>query len=566
MINKKITITLLLSSFLSWSTCYSEDKITKALLDLANALHTEKKIEEALEYYQKVLERDPTNLDSLLHLGKLYLYSKKEYSTAMQFFEKRLCIEPNCGKTMFELAIALEKNKDLEKATNHYQKVIQLDPHFIKAYEHLVNIYIQKNNKIQAIALCKKVLKIDAHFLNIQKKLINLLTQTKQYHEAIKYCNILIKKQSNNSAYKIKKAHLFILLNKIDEALTLFNEVHKKHPNNPSIIYNIAYLYKKKGEYEKAINLYKKTISLDPKNRNAYLGISNAYLALGHFTLGFKFLDAYNTKKETNFRLRTPEEIKGKKILIQADLLLDDMIQYLRYVKKIKEVGADKVFVQTPGNLVPLFQECLYVDKVLNLHKKEMEGFNKFIPISSLPHLFEITLESITDDCPYLYPPKDLVAVWKEQLKHDNNLKIGIYIPKNTDLPIAELMQIANLENISIYILNNINNADYLKNIKNTNIVHVLGKGLGINETDILQTAAIIQNMDIMITGDSYVAHLAGAMGCSVWVILPYITNWRWMTKRSDSPWYSSMKLFRQTEDGSWQQAINDILASIQKL
>jgi len=561
---KLFKIFLISSCFIS-SMCYcnntpQEDKITKALLSLAEALRAEKKIDEALSYYNQVLERDPTNLVSIFGLGKIY-QSKKEYPKAIEYFTKKLNVAPNSSKTELELAKTYEQNKNLDEAITHYKKALSIDSLSIKAITGLAHA-LSKNKEInKAIDMCKKGLRIDKTSVTIRRKLIDLLTKKKNYQEAIHHCDILIQTQKNNASFKLKKAHLLILGEKTNEALKLFRQLDKSFPNNPSIVYNIAYLYKKKGEYEKAINLYQQVIKKEPKNRNAILGISDAYLALGHLKLGFKYLDMYNGNHTNRLRLKNLNNIKGKKILLQAEWLPEDMILYARFIKKLKEAGATKVVTQTPRNLVGLLKKCCpEIDVVLNLHKKESTTFNAFAPISSLPHLFEITLKTIPAACPYMEAPQVLVDAWQEKTKHNPKFKIGIHIPSYAEVPIEQIMEIANLDHISLYVLHNVQDK-HLKRVDSSKVVHVCGKGFGGTEQDFLDMAAIIKTMDLIITSDSYVAHLAGALGQPVWVILNKVAKWQWMTKRSDSPWYPTMKLLRQKEDDSWDDTIADLLA-----
>jgi len=184
----------------------------------------------------------------------------------------------------------------------------------------------------------------------------------------------------------------------------------------------------------------------------------------------------------------------------------------------------------------------------------------------SLLKIFETTLENVPCDIPYIHPPRKLVDYWEKKLKHDKKLKVGIFAPKSSGIPIEDLIKIANIENISAYILHNANNTEFLQELNFDKMVHICGNGFSEDANDLLHIAALMKNLDLVICCDSTVAHLAGAIGTPVWVMLPSVANWRWMTELDYSPWYSTMRLFRQPEQGNWKAVITDIIGHLQEI
>jgi len=566
------TITIFFTLLLVSHNLFCEDnetninRLEKAYFELAEVLRSEKQIDESLAYYQKVLHLNPAHLATLLGIGKLYLTHKKEYDKAIEYFQQRLLIDPTCGQTTFFLGEALDKQKKIDEAIIYYENAISHDPTLINAYERLIDALSKKGNTKQAIEICNKALKKNPEKTSILRKLIDFLIKEKKYSQALKKCEILIKLQPANHNMLIKKAQILSLDKNDTEALKIFETLNKKHPKNPGITYNIALLSKNSGKYERAINMYQKALELNPKNRAPLLGLFESYFALGYYKQAFKAIDLYNHRKKNSSQLKEITEIPGKTILIQGEWDTKTTIFFLRYLPLFKKEGARKVIVQAPAHLVPLVQNCNYIDKVLNINKKEIDNFNKYIPISSLPHFFKTTKKNIPSKTPYLKAPENQLTYWNEILQQDKKFKVGIYTPKASGIPLRSLMTVANREQVSAYILHKGNTKDYLHNISNDKLVHTFGKGFSEKSEDLEHLTAIMQNMDLIITHDCLIAHLAGAMNLPVWNLLPKTTSWQWMKQRSDSPWYPSMRLFRQKETGNWDDVVTEVLTAFDTL
>jgi len=543
------------------SFIHSKEKVEDAYCNLAEALREDKKPQEALQYYQKALSIDPTHMPAILGLGKFYLYDTNDTDKAIEYFEKRLCIKSDCHQTELLLAKAWEKKKEIDKAIDHYKKALTLNPKSIQTYKALAENLKKKNLTEDALQIYKKALQQNPKDTGIYIEIIELLMSKKRLKEALNYCNKLIAIEPHNDNHKIKKGHILSLLAMIDKAIDLFESLSKKHKNNPKMIYNLAYLYKKKSEYEKSVTLYKKVLELKPNNRKAVLGLSQSYLALGHFTLGWKFLNQYNTRKKIASRLTKVGDIAGKKILVQGEWNSEDMLQFVRYVTILKKYGANEIMLQAPGAIHALLKNCPYADKILNINQNQ--HFDRHIPITSLPNLFEAELKTIPCEIPYIYPSKDLCETWKNQLQYDKKFRVGIYMTKKSEIPLSTITQVATVKNISTYILSPVIENNCLQHVPQDVIVHVTGKGFSENDFDNL--AAIVKNMDLIVTCDSTVAHIAGALGVPVWVILPKIADWRWMKEGEENPWYPTMKLFRLQNNVNLQNIIDQMIKILSK-
>jgi len=567
----------------------AEEKLITAYYNLAQALldtQNTQNINLAIENYNKALELNPTHIASLINMGKIYLEHKNNYNKAIELFEKVLSINPpnnqnnksnKSNQVTYLLANAYVKKNNREQAITYYKKAIKQNPTHIAAYKELIKLFCDTKEYKAAIKVCNKALKKEPLNKEIRNKLIELLQADGQYDKALQYCNALIKEHPRDIKLQITKAQILTSHNKFAKAIPIFEQLSTLQPNNIKIIYNIGYLYKKIGAYEKAIHILTKVKNKDPNNKKARLSLGESYLALGYYKLGWKEIDAYNTKKLLPTKLKNLSEIAGKTIFIQSEWYPKDMVLLIRYAKLLKDMGAKAIIVQTLPQLAQLFQKCPYIDKVLILNKDKICPFDKFMQISSLPHLLGTTIETVPCEIPYLFPDKTLCDFWAKQLAHNSSpplgntpyhapYKVGIYLTKNSGITPSQLLEIANLENISIYILSKITEHNYLQNISNKKIVYMFGKGFADTQEDIAQLCAIMPQLDLVITGGSLVAHLAGALGVNTWVMLPEVTSWHWLTSSDNSPWYPTVKLFRKNNHKkNWEEIIEKMITKLKK-
>jgi len=466
----------------------------------------------------------------------------KQYDTAIQCFETHIKIDSQNSETHFHLAQAWQQKNNIEKAKAHYQKAIEINATYMPAYQKLIPLL--RND--QAITICKQGLKADGKNIALRKKLIEILIQKNQLEEALKQCNTCIKIQPLQLQHQIKKAQIFTLQNKLDQAIEIFKTILKIQPNNKNIQYNIAHLSKKNGQYEKAIHLLRKIEGDNPKNPKIMLALAQSYLSLGYYKQGWQYMHAYNNRKQINIRLQNIDNIAGKIILIQAELNCNQTIQLIRYAKLVKDKGAKKIVVQSPNQLIKLLEQCPYIDEVISSDRRDVCPFHKLVQLSSLPYLFDTTLQQVPCEIPYLFPEKEMYTFWQQKLQKDNLYKIGVYITKESGIPIEKVMDIAQKKQASIYFLNNIANTNYLQHIANDKIIHHFGKGFTECTPDIVHLSALLPQFDLVICCDSLVAHLAGALAVPTCIILPKVTDWQWSTKSDHTPWYPTIQMFRQ--------------------
>ena len=356
---------------------------------------------------------------------------------------------------------------------------------------------------------------------------------------------------------------------KLDEAIEAYKMALAIEPDYAEAYNNMGSIFQEQGKLEKAITSYNKALSLKPDYAEAYYNMGNAYNLKGEIQKGLELFE-YRFKKQ-KVPTRAPREklhwngsepIKGKEFLVYEEQGLGDIIQFCRYLPTLVKQGA-KVTFKVTQKLHAILQT---MDSGVTLSTTDAdEGQIDFeAPLMSLPHLFKTHLKTIPSMNPYLYANHGRTKTWGERL-HTDRFKIGICwqgskskIDIGRSFPLSLFEGISKAPNVELISLHKGEGEHQIKDISFD--LTTLGADFDADQDAFLDTAAVMMNCDLIITSDTAIAHLAGALGCQTWVALKHVPDWRWMLDRSDSPWYPTMTLYRQKNPGDWAcvfEAIN---------
>jgi hypothetical protein len=285
-----------------------------------------------------------------------------------------------------------------------------------------------------------------------------------------------------------------------------------------------------------------------------------ALLTIGSFEEGWREYEwrHQGDASRPSFRLAEPfwdgSSLEGRTILLHAEQGFGDTLQFIRYARLLHEHAA-RVVLDCPAPLVPLLRRCPGIDEVVPAGAP-LPRFDVHAPLLSLPHLFGTTLATIPAEVPYLSADPELVARWGPELIDRSRVKIGIAWqgrPTHRDdrrrsIPLAEFATLVRLPRVQLFSLQKGAGREQLASVAEQWPVVDWSERLH----DFSETAALMCNLDLVICCDTSLAHLAGALGAKVWVALANVAEWRWLTDREDSPWYPTMRLFRQGRPGDW--------------
>lgn len=331
---------------------------------------------------------------------------------------------------------------------------------------------------------------------------------------------------------------------------------------------NMAMAFKAKKDIANALFCYENAILLNINNYDAYFGISTTYLLNKDFENGFKLYRSRFFKTEAipahffeDKKEWQGENIKNKKLYVYSEQGFGDNIQFVRYLKNLSERTGAEVLYKSYLELEKFFGENdLGVELVKNRTKDSKIEFDAYTHLLSIPQLIGANADNIPLSGGYLMPNKNKVKKYKNQYFDNRKFKLGIVWRGTPDahinkvIPLKKFLKFSNIPNVEVYSFQvNLNNDETCELEKYS--IQDLGKTFN----DFSDTAAAIENLDLLISVDTSATHLAGAMNKPVWVLLSYIPEWRWFLDSEKSPWYDSAKLYRQDESRNWDSVFKQV-------
>ena len=382
-----------------------------------------------------------------------------------------------------------------------------------------------------------------------------------------------------NPAYSETHLNLGALLasqKRFGEAEAAYRQAIALSPDSPAGWSDLGVLYACMKREAEAEQCYRTALSLDDSYAKARFNMSYLLLRQGRFEEGWRCLEARNWYTALTDRFACSrwqgEALAGKSILISCEAGHGDMIQFCRYAAELKAQGAASVSLICHPALKTLFAAVDGVDSIISLDEQiPSSGWDFWTPPLSIPYHRKTRLDSIPAKIPYLQASSGLIEKWAELLPR-SGLRVGLVWKGSTrfendadrSLPsIDELAPLGNVADISfISLQKGAGEEEAMHPPDGLRLTHI-----GSQLTDFADTAAAVMNLDLVICVDTAVAHLAGALGKPCWVLLPdYKTDWRWLTGRTDSPWYPGvMRLFRQPAMGDWHSVVAGVAAALEE-
>ncbi len=339
---------------------------------------------------------------------------------------------------------------------------------------------------------------------------------------------------------------------------------------------NLGNVFLVQGRHHDAIEAYRSAVSCRGDFAEAHWNLAQVLLQTGDFSAGWREYewrwrrqDFTSPRRAFEQPLWSGEDFRGRTLLLHAEQGYGDALQFIRYVDQISAKGG-RILIECQPALERLFRQSLNVEQVIP-YGSALPPFDLHLPLMSLPRVLETTLENVPAVVPYLVSDSDERAWWRKRLADPTSaLSLGIVWSgtqslkalQNRRCPLSALEKLFSLEGVRFFSLQMGTAANEVEDL--TPPVRL--RDLTPDIKDFAETAAAVEALDLLVTVDTAMAHLAGALGKPVWVLLPKHADWRWMLGRNDSPWYPTMRLFRQTECGRWDSVIRAITSELRGL
>ncbi len=461
----------------------------------------------------------------------------KQYKEASLLYKEALSFEPRNKKIYFNLGVVYLHLDEYYNAIEYFQKAIALDEKYISAYSNLAISYKKIKEYHKTIKYFKKALEISAiDDVDIYYNLGNTLSSIEEYDEAISYFDKVLQ---------------------IDP--TYYKAYHAK-----GLVYN------HQMEYKKAYFYFKKTLEYKSDYSDSIFAISLIELRNGDFINGWRDyesrFEASNPLKKLSYELPfyNGENITNKTILIQEEQGFGDNIQFIRYIDLIKKEQPKTIYVAVRKDLVRVFELIDGIEVVTN--NAILYDIDFVVSLLSLPRIFKTTLNTIPNKIPYLKVAHQN-NIPLEIIQNTNKIKIGFAYQGNKEhkndsyrsIPLEIFKTLFELKDIEFYSLQIGENQELVKiqnNYENLFDCSSIVK-------DFHDTGEILSALDLIITIDSALAHFSGAFGKKTYLLLSQNSEWRWLENRDDTPWYPSIKIFRQKQLGIWSDLIDEVYSTL---
>ncbi len=458
-----------------------------------------------------------------------------------------------------------DRQGHFDRAIAYYQHALELDPNFAAVHYNLGNTRDRAGKEAAAIASYETAIALAPTFPEAYYSLGRALQQQGQLDQAIeRYQQAIALKSDCIEAY-INLGTLLRRQGKLDQAIAHYQRAIQLQPNAPSSYTNLGNALHQQGKLTAAIASHEKAIALQPDLAEAHYNLSQALLLSGDLKRGFaeyewrQYKADFATFKPFLARQWDGSNLAGKTILLYAEQGLGDTIQMMRYIPQVRSLGAGCILVQCPPALLNLCQQNLRSNAISQIGNGDGENqIDRLIPIGetlpafdvctslmSLPYRLQTRSDTIPDR-PYLHTQTpsplplnphtfNIGIVWAGNPSHPNN--------QQRSTALHHFVPLLDIPHTTWYSLQK----ESPDRLEGTGIVDLSDR-----LHDFTDTAAIVAQLDLVITVDTAVAHLTGALGKPVWVLLPFVPDWRWLQKREDSPWYPTARLFRQPQRGDW--------------
>jgi tetratricopeptide (TPR) repeat protein len=551
------------------------------MLDLAMQHHQSGNLPQAEELYRRVLQADPQHVNAW-HLLGLLAQQFGRPDLACEYIGRALQLQPAYAVAHNSLGTVLHGLGRLEEAAASYREALRLNPQLSEAHYNLGKVLKDQDKLDEAAISYRQALHFKPDNAQAHNNLGNILQSQEKLAEAAACYQEALRLRPDYVVAHFNLGNVLTAQDKLEEASACQQRAIRLKPDFVQAHNNLGNALRAQGQWDEAQASYREALRFKPDYEDAHYNFGMLWLHLGNYEEGW--VEYEWRHKVKNFIARSfPQprwdgsSLVGKTILLQAEQGLGDSFQFVRYAPLVKQRGG-RVLLECQPPLVQIMKSCPGIDHILTPNDP-VPSFDVQSPLLSLPAIMKTTLATVPAPIPYLSAQPALTEHWQRELSPFSGFKIGIVWqgdPKKSlpvedraerrrrFIPLACFERLAHLPGIRLFSLQKGHGTEQLAQWQARLGIIDLGEKLD-KTAPFLDTAAVMMNLDLILSSDTSSVHLAGALGRPVWVALPFSGCWRWLHDREDSPWYPSMRLFRQKTPGDWQGVFLRIAEEIQK-
>ncbi|MHC4432259.1 MAG: tetratricopeptide repeat protein [Planctomycetota bacterium] len=555
-----------------------EEPDNAAILHLLGALaHQKGRHDVALDFLGRAIASDESVAEFHNTLG-VVLQGVCRQKESLAEYRQAILLRPDYAEAHNNMGRALQNLGKCSQAIEHYRQAARLAPDCAEIHYNLGSALQSEGRHGEAADNYRRALKLRPTYAQAFNNLGISLKELGRFQQAIQACNEAIRLEPGCLRYHCNLASILQHQGRLAEALVHCERAASLEPDSAEVYHNMASVLRDLGRCDEAVEQNRRAIRLRPEHAETHWNQAVVHLLNGAFSEGWK---QFEWRRKTDWHTsayphehRQPrwsgESLAGKRLLVHCEQGLGDCIQFVRYLPMIKALGATVVFEAWPS-LCGLLREFDEIDELVELsfETKTQAKFDLCTSVMDLPGIFGTTEQTIPACVPYIHADPARAEYWGGQLAGPD-LKVGVVWAgsarhandHNRSCRLEHFAPVGRIEGIKLYGLQKGEPARQVD--ESAAMIGV--ENLADRFEDFTDAAAAIENLDMIISVDTAVLHLAGAMGKCVWALLPYAPDWRWMLVRSDSPWYPTMKLFRQERWGDWSSVLKRVAYELRGL
>jgi tetratricopeptide (TPR) repeat protein len=551
------------------------------LNSLGNAYRLTGRQADALNVLGQALRIMPEFAGAYVNAGTVH-HAAGRLNEAEDCYRRAIVLAPKMAQAHSNLGEVLRSTNRLNEALISCQNAVEFDPNFAQAHNHLANVFLGLGRMEEAEASARRAVALDPHMAPAYNSLSSALHGLARYAEAEAELRKALALSPNYALARKNLSGALFNQDKLDEAEAECLRALELEPAMGAAYNNLGLIRQTRGDFAGAEAGYKRVLELQPNDALAQWNYAVLKLLQGDYANGLRLYesrfaamganpigvrDAGTLRALSSIQRWQGEPLAGKTILIWSEQGLGDTVMTLRYLPRVKASGAARIWHYGTPELARLVKTFGEIDAVLGWNElATLRDVDFHCPILSLPFIFGTRLDSIPREVPYLGIPAEARQRWSARLGKEK-LNVGLaWAGSRThrrdhlrSIPLAAFAGLAKNKRVRLVSLQ-----------KGPAQAEIAAAGLPIEDwmsecDDMVDTAALMDALDLVITVDTLVVHLAGALGKPVWLLNRLESEWRWMLEREDSPWYPTMRIFRQTRQAEWGDVIARVKTELEK-
>jgi tetratricopeptide (TPR) repeat protein len=530
---------------------------------------------KAKRLYRKRLREDPADAEALCGMGAV-CQARGQLDEATAYYQEALRQRPNDPEACRSLGNAFYLGGKYAEAASCYQRTLRLRPDDADAHNNLGAALADLGRLEEAVACYKEALRLRPGFANAHYNLGNALRLSNRLEEAVASYQEALRLRPDFAEGYTNLGNALRLQGRLLEATACHQKAVQLAPGFALAQNNLGLALADSGRFSDALACYGEALRLDPNFAEAHRNRALVWLLLGDLERGWPEYDwRWRCADFSIPQFRQPawdgSPLDGRTLLLYTEQGLGDTLLFVRFVPQVQERGG-RVVLAAPESLHPILARCEGIARLV-ARNGALPEFDVHCPLLSLPRVLGTTFATIPAAIPYLHADPERVERWGRELGAVRAFKVGIawqgnpavVYDRERSIPLRQFAPLASVEGVVLFSLQKGLGTEQLRALAGEIAITDLGERLDRSSGAFEDTAAVLTHLDLVITCDTALAHLAGGLGVPTWVALPTVPDWRWFLGRDDSPWYPTVRLFRQTREKSWDEPFRRLAEELRK-